>query len=93
MATFQVRHILVDRIRELQTQDSYLVKLKEEVQKNLRADSVLRGDGKLVLSNRLCILDIKEFKNEILEEAHFSAYAIHLGSTKLYRTFKEHYWW
>ena len=54
---------------------------------------MLRGDGTLVLGNRLCVLDIKELKDEILEEAHSSAYAMHPRSTKLYRTLREHYWW
>ena len=26
-------------------------------------------------------------------EAHLSAYAMHPGSTKMYKTLKEHYWW
>ena len=28
-----------------------------------------------------------------MEEAHSYAYAMNLGSTKMYRTLKEHYWW
>ena len=28
-----------------------------------------------------------------MEEAHSSAYAMHAGSTKMYHTLKEHYWW
>ena len=28
-----------------------------------------------------------------MEEAHSSTYAMHPGSTKMYRTLKEHYWW
>ena len=28
-----------------------------------------------------------------MEEAHSSAYVMHPGSTKMYRTLKEHYWW
>ncbi|WRX21064.1 Integrase zinc-binding domain - like 10 [Theobroma cacao] len=28
-----------------------------------------------------------------MEEAHSSAYALHPGSTKMYRTIREHYWW
>ena len=34
-----------------------------------------------------------ELKKDIMEEAHSSAYAMHPGSTKMYRTLKEHYWW
>ena len=28
-----------------------------------------------------------------MEEVHSSAYAMHPGSTKMYHTLKEHYWW
>ena len=28
-----------------------------------------------------------------MEEAHFSAYSIHPGSTKMYRDLKDTYWW
>ena len=28
-----------------------------------------------------------------MEEAHSSTYAMHPGSTKMYKTLKEHYWW
>ena len=28
-----------------------------------------------------------------MEEAHKSAYTVHLGSTKMYRDLREVYWW
>ena len=28
-----------------------------------------------------------------MEEAHYSTYAMHPRSTKMYRTLKENYWW
>ena len=70
-----------------------LLKLKEDVQKGLRTDFAVRDDGVLVMGNRLCVPDIKELKKEIMEEAHCSAYAMHPGSTKMYRTLRDHYWW
>ena len=41
----------------------------------------------------MCVPDIDELKREIMEEAHSSAYAMHPGSTKMYNTLREHYWW
>ena len=41
----------------------------------------------------MCIPEIGELKREIMEEAHSSAYAMHHGSTKMYHTLREHYWW
>ena len=36
---------------------------------------------------------LKSLKRQRLEEAHSSAYAMHPGSTKMYHTLKEYYWW
>lgn len=56
----------------MQDQDMQLLKLKKDVQKGLRTDFAVRDDGVLVMGNRLCVLDIKELKKEIIEEAHCS---------------------
>ena len=58
-----------------------------------QSNFTLRGDGTLVLGQRLCVSDVIELKKEIMEEAHSSAYAMHPGSTKMYRTLRDHYWW
>ena len=68
-----------------------LTKLTELTE--LQSNFTLRGDGTLVLGQRLCVPDVIELKKEIMEEAHSSAYAMHPGSTKMYRTLKDHYWW
>ena len=34
-----------------------------------------------------------ELRKEIMKEAHFSAYSIHPGSTKMYHDLKDTYWW
>ena len=32
-------------------------------------------------------------REEILEEAHFAAYSVHPGATKMYHIIKDLYWW
>ncbi|KAJ0097414.1 hypothetical protein Patl1_29223 [Pistacia atlantica] len=91
LAHFQVRPILVDQIRESQFMDPNIIKLMGEVSEGLRTDLWIRGDGMLMMENRLCVPNAEELKREILEEAHSSTYATHPGSTKLYNTLKEHY--
>ncbi|WCJ39071.1 Transposon Tf2-6 polyprotein [Euphorbia peplus] len=93
MATLKVRPVLVDRIREAQVQDEKLDKMVREVKSGSRTDFSLRDDGTLMKCGRLCVPDIEALKREIMEEAHCSAYALHPGSTKMYRTLKENYWW
>ena len=46
----------------------------------------------IVKGQRMCLPEYGELKRDIMEEAHSSAYAMHPGSTKMYRTLKEHYW-
>ena len=93
LATFHVRHVLIDRITELQIQDPQIVKLRGEVESEQRGDLLLREDGTVVMEQRLCVPDVGDVRREIMEEAHSSAYAMHPRSTKMYHTLKEHYWW
>ena len=46
-----------------------------------------------MIGSKLCLPTVEELKRQVLEEAHCSAYAMHPGSTKTYRTLKEYYWW
>ncbi|PRQ55656.1 putative nucleotidyltransferase, Ribonuclease H [Rosa chinensis] len=46
-----------------------------------------------MFGKRLCVPNVEALKREILDEAHNSAYALHPGGTKMYRTLKEYYWW
>ena len=93
VAAFHVRPVLVDRVRDLQAQNPYLMKLRSKIEAGQQSNFTLRGDGTLVLGQRLCVPDVIELKKEIMEEAHSSAYAMHPGSTKMYRTLRDHYWW
>lgn len=46
-----------------------------------------------MFGTRMCVPNDESLKHEILQEAHNFPYAMHLGSTKILRTLKEHYWW
>ena len=93
LATFHVRSILIDRIRELQTQDQTMIKLKREAEFGQLKGFSVRADSTVMMGHILCVPDVGELKKEIMEEAHSSSYAMHPGSTKMYHTLREHYWW
>ena len=93
LATFHVRPVLIDRIRELRIQNPQIVKLRGEVGSGQRGDLSLRDDGTMVMGQRLCVPDVCDVRRETMEEAHSSAYAMRPGNTKMYHTLKEHYWW
>ena len=70
-----------------------MIKLKEEIEKGKKAEFQIRDDGMIVKGQRMCVPEYGELKRDIMEEEHSSAYGMHPGSTKMYKTLKEHYWW
>ena len=48
-------------------------------------------DVVLTMKGKVCVLDVDDLRRFIMEEAYFLAYAMHLGSTKIYQTIKENY--
>ena len=93
LATFHVRPLLVDQIIVGQSQDLQMIKLKEEIEKGKKAEFQIRDDDMIMKGQRMCVPEYGELKRDIMEESHSSAYAMHPGSTKMYKTLKEHYWW
>ena len=83
----------MDQILVGQSQDPQMIKLKEEIEKGKKAEFQIRDDSMIVKGQRMCVPEYGELKRDIMEEAHSSAYAMHPGSTKMYKTLKEHYWW
>ena len=45
------------------------------------------------MKEKMCVPNVDNLRKVIMEEAHCSAYAMHPGSTKMYRTIKKNYWW
>ena len=50
-------------------------------------------NGVLTMKGRVCVLDVKDLRRSIMEEAHYLAYAMHSGNIKMYQIIKESYWW
>ncbi|XP_070044903.1 uncharacterized protein [Nicotiana tomentosiformis] len=42
---------------------------------------------------RLCVPNVDDLRERILEEAHSSRYSIRTGATKMYPDMRQHYWW
>ena len=66
-----------------------MIKLKREAESRKLKGYSVRAYGTLMMGHRLCVPDVGGLKKEILEKAHSSAYAMHLGSTKMYHTLRE----
>ena len=93
LASFYVRSLVVDQIKEGQKQVSEMIMLRAEIEGGRKPEFQIRDDGVIVRGSRMCVPEIDELKREIMEEAHSSAYSMYPGSTKMYNTMREHYWW
>ncbi len=43
--------------------------------------------------SRVCVLDVDNLRNEIIQEANYTSYSAHSGSTKMYHDVKDGYRW
>ncbi|KAG8503177.1 hypothetical protein CXB51_001031 [Gossypium anomalum] len=56
-------------------------------------DLGLNSEGVLYFRGRVCVPKDTDLRQFILQEAHSSPYAMHLGRNKMYRDLRELYWW
>ena len=82
----------MERIIQAQLTDNKAEELQKEIKDGKKKEVTCDSDGILRLGRRIFVPSVDNLRREILEEAHCSAYAMHPGSTKMYRTLKEHYW-
>ena len=92
LAQFKLRLEYLDSVKEAQRRDPQLQKILFKVQQCQSRDFIVDRESILRLGTRLCVPDVDELRKEIMEEAHFSAYSIHPGSTKMYHNLKDTYW-
>ena len=93
LAVLKIPPKFMDQIRESQMEDAYLKTMKEKLEMGVNTQFTIREDGMLVIDNRVCVSKEGELRRQIIEEAHTASYAMHPGSTKMYRDLKSFYWW
>ena len=92
VAQFRVRSVYLDRVKAAQRKDPQLQRIMFEVQQGKATEFMVDEEGVLRLGTRLCVPDVDDLRKELLEEAHYSAYSVDPGSTKMYHTLKDTYW-
>ena len=78
-----------------QLNDEGVQLIKQKLSEGDPKYNCFREDAQEVVwfDQRLVILQDRELKKEILDEAHLSKFTIHPGSTKMYRDLRENFWW
>jgi hypothetical protein len=90
--SLEVKPMLEDLICKAQRLDAETARFMEKAHKEQLPDLSLDEQGVLWFKNRLCVPK-GEAREVLLDEAHISAYSIHLGTTKMYQDLKTRYWW
>ena len=94
LASFVVKATLVYQIKGKQMQDEELVREVSKIMNGRVGENFsISQDGMLTMKGRICVPNMEDLKKLIMEEAYCSTYAMHPGSTKIYRTIKKNYWW
>ncbi|KAL2226381.1 UNVERIFIED_CONTAM: Transposon Ty3-I Gag-Pol polyprotein [Sesamum indicum] len=93
LATIHVKPSLKDKIKDAQAKDPYLQRMKAKVQKGKSDQFIIQEDGTLFNGKCICVPNVEELRMEIMHEAYYAPYAMHPGSTKMYRDLRPYYWW
>ena len=84
---------LLERIMQCQRSDPYLIGVNDEVNSKKVTKFKVSSNGIITFQGRLCVPDVDKLRKEIRTEAHSTPYSVHLGTTKMYKDLKMHYWW
>ncbi|KAL0329277.1 UNVERIFIED_CONTAM: Transposon Ty3-G Gag-Pol polyprotein [Sesamum radiatum] len=93
LAALQLKPDLVDHIKEVQTRDPFLLRMRERLKQGKKSNFSIRADGVIVNGERVGVLDVNGLRKKILQETYIASYAMHPGTTKMYWNLKPYYWW
>ncbi|XP_070036660.1 uncharacterized protein [Nicotiana tomentosiformis] len=67
--------------------------LRDTVQHGDSKEVTIDGNGLLRIQGQICVPNVDELRELILERGHSLRYFIHPGAVKMYRNLRKHYWW
>ncbi|XP_057994933.1 uncharacterized protein LOC110642974 [Hevea brasiliensis] len=65
------------------------MRIVERVQQGEDYEFGFDGDGTLMQGSEVCVSDVDNLRNKIMQEAYYTPYSIHLGCTKMYYDVKD----
>jgi hypothetical protein len=89
----EVGSSLLQEIRRGQLEDEKVQEIKRNIKEEKPPGFSEDDEGVLWYKGMICVPNVKELKDNILREAHESAYSIHLRGNKMYHDLKATYWW
>ena len=93
VAELIARLSLLNQVLEAQRKEEKIAAIINQIRNSKETEFTLNKNGVLYYKDRVCVPDYNDLRKSILEEAHSGSFAIHPGSTKMYRDFKMSFWW
>ena len=93
VAELIARPSLLNRVLEAQKKDEKISATIYQIGNGKETEFTVNESGIFYYKDRVCVPDCNELRKSILEEAHSGSFAIHPGSTKMYRDLKMSFWW
>ena len=88
-----IQPMIMEAIKDGQLSDPQIKGFKQGVLEKKQSNFFISKDGVLAYKwGRICVPNDEEIKKQILYNAHNTHYAMHLGTTKMYRDLKKHFW-
>ena len=88
VAELIARPSLLNRVLEAQKKDEKINVVTNQIGNGKETEFRVNENGVLYNKDRVCVPDCNDLRKSILEEAHSGPFAIHPGSTKMYRDLK-----
>jgi len=93
LGSLVVQPTLLDEIKQAQTKDDEVERIREGISKGKALGFVENEHGIIRFQNRICVPQRENLKERIMAEAHNTKYSIHPGGMKMYRDLKQTFWW
>ena len=78
---------------EAQKKDEKIIAVINQIGNGKENEFTVNENGVLYYKDRVCVPDYNDLRKSILEEAHSGSFAIHPGSTKMYRDLNMSFRW
>ena len=92
VAELIARPSLLNQVLEAQRKEEKIVAIINQIINGKETEFTVNENGVLYYKDRVCVPDYNDLRKFILEEAHSGSFAIHPGSTKMYRDLKMSFW-
>ena len=93
VAELIARPSLLNRVLEAQKKDEKITVVINQIGNGKETEFTVNENGVLYYKDQVCVPDCNDLRKFILEEAHSGPFAIHPGSTMMYRDLKMSFCW